>query len=706
MLKRCAGAVSLMLAGAVLAPLPSSADSASGWTSPMKTSGVAEWAADLTGSSAGIAYAGYDGLVYRQSGATDPTIAKDVFLPMISGSSLIAEHQPHFGQGELEFIDLRTGATSTVSGRAAEANLGGVALSSAGSTNPTHFTLTHSDGTTETITIPVAFVYDQVGNDANGFAFWTANAQLSKYALYYYDLNGRTYRELQAGDGRVSALTVTPGDVVWLVGNVLYREPRAGGAIAQSQAPAGATEMTATDDLTAFLVNGSVIVRTVAGDFTANVPTADHITTDGTNVLVASHTLVDTAGIYQVSPTGQSLELFPLRRMPYKVGGLSFSLGHVYYTDNSAEGSPWFTRPVGSGSPDVNIGDESRIGFRPSYSVTSGDRIAFDQQVAGVWHVKVVRNGRLERDYVTSGQAHIQMSGPWLLMPSRPEVKGSWTTKLANVSTGVVTTLPVSQDQGSIWGPVLVYVDNKDNLWRRDLTRPVSSSNPRLLLTPKQYGRRICCPQVWGDWVELNNVLINLRTGERVTISRTGHLSDGAVTWYQTTGDLDTNAQMRVMRLSGTERTQVGLGPNAGYVSVVEDKFAWVDSDTGLLHVDELPFDPTGAPRLLYLTPKRSFTPNGKRRYVVELDSTKSLRSWSIEIRGPRGALIRRWTGGGLTSGVVKVSWDGTNASGHRVGAGTYSVKATGVAADGSGALRRPFGSKLPLSWIAVTYPH
>ena len=38
--------------------------------------------------------------------------------------------------------------------------------------------------------------------------------------------------------------------------------------------------------------------------------------------------------------------------------------------------------------------------------------------------------------------------------------------------------------------------------------------------------------------------------------------------------------------------------------------------------------------------------------------------------------------------------------------AGTYSVKATGVAADGSGSLRRAFGSHLPMSSIAVTYPH
>ena len=705
MLKRCVGAVSLLMVGALLAPSSSSAESSTGWTSPMKTSGVAEWASNLSGSSAGLAYGGYDGVVYRPSGATDSTIVKDAFLPMVSGSSLIALHQPHLSQGELEFIDLRTGATSTVPGAYAEANLGGVALSSAGSTNPTRFTLTHSDGSTETITIPVAFVYDQVGNDANGFAFWSANASLTKYALYYYDLNARTYRELQAGDGDVRSLAVTPRDVVWLVNNVVYRVPRAGGPIAQSQAPTGATGMTATDNLTAFLVKGAVIVRTPAGDSNANVPTADTITTDGTNVLVASHTHVETAGIYQVTPTGAAQELFPLRRMPYSVLGLAFSLGHVYYADNSAADSPWFTRPVGSGPPNVDVGGESGIGFRPGSAVTSGDRVAFDQKVSGVWHVKVMRNGRLERDYVTSGEAHLQMSGPWLLMPSRPDMKNIWSTKLANVSTGAVTTIAENADQGSLWGPVLVYVDNKDNLWRRDLTKSVSSTNPRLLLTPKQYGRRICCPQVWGDWVELNNVLINFRTGERLSIARHGQLSDGAVAWFDTTGDLDTNAQTRVMRLSGTDRTQVGLGTNAGQVSVVEDKFAWIDLTTGLLHVDQLPFNGTDVPRALYLTPTRTFTPNGKRHYVVELDSTKALKTWAIEIRGPHGALIHRWTGSGLNSGVVKVGWDGTSASGHRVGAGTYTVKATGVAADGSGALRRAFGSKLPLSWIAVTYP-
>src|SRR5205823_1628205 len=122
------------------------------------------------------------------------------------------------------------------------ANLGGMALGNACCTNPTNFHLTHSDGTTETITIPVAFVYGVVGNDANGFAFWSANAQVTKYVLYYYDLTTRTYREIQRGDGTIRGITVTPHDVVWLLGNnVVYRTPRAGGGIAQSTAPSGTT---------------------------------------------------------------------------------------------------------------------------------------------------------------------------------------------------------------------------------------------------------------------------------------------------------------------------------------------------------------------------------------------------------------------------------------------------------------------------------
>ena len=722
MLKRCAGFVSLVMAGALLAPSPSSADTGSGWTAPTKLAGVAEPAYGLTASSSAVAYSAQDGVVYRKAGATDSTVLANTVDPMLSGASMIVEtlNERHDPSG-LEFIDLNSGATST----AAEAphggpaaNLGGISLASACCTNPTNFVLTHADATTETITIPVGFVYGEAGSDANGFAFWSMNAQDTKYVIYYYDLTTRTYRELQRGDGAVwgGRVTVTQHDIVWLVNDTVYRTPRAGGAITQANAPGAAntTTITATDNLTAFLVNGSVIVRSAVGDSTANLPSAHVITTDGTNVLVGSNADVNTAGVYQVSPTGQVQELFPLRRLPYRVGALAFSQGRLYYSDNSAAGSPWFSRPVDGDTSTVNVGGESRIGYWPWNAVTSGDRIAYPQKIAGVWHVRVLRNGRLERDFVAPSQPSLQMSGPHLVMSGRPD-SAPWWAKLADITTGSVTTLNVLEGNAAVWGPLLVYVDKKDNLWRRDLTRPASSSNPRLLMTPKRFGHSIYSPQILGDWVEWNyGTLMNTRTGERVslTFGGAGQLADGGVVWYQSDG-MDTNSgQWMAIQLSGTDRSHIPLGRNVGALRVVEDKFAWIDSDPGftartdLIHVDELPFNGTDVARTLYLTPERTFTPNGKRHYVVELDSTKALRNWSIEIHGPHGALVKRWTGSSLPSGVVKVGWDGTNGGGHRVAAGTYTVKATGAAADGSGGLRRAFGSKLPVSWIAVTYPH
>ena len=121
--------------------------------------------------------------------------------------------------------------------------------------------------------------------------------------------------------------------------------------------------------------------------------------------------------------------------------------------------------------------------------------------------------------------------------------------------------------------------------------------------------------RVWGDWVEWNySFLMNTRTGERLTLSPggAGQLADGSVIWGQSDGMDSNTGQPMVMSLTGSDRTHIPLGRNVGSPYAVEDKFASVDANTHLLHVDELPFNHTGVPRAVYLTPKRAFTPNGK----------------------------------------------------------------------------------------------
>src|SRR5206468_4317292 len=146
------------------------------------------------------------------------------------------------------------------------------------------------------------------------------------------------------------------------------------------------------------------------------------------------------------------------------------------------------------------------------------------------------------------------------------------------------------------------------------------------LMTPKRFGHVLFAPAVWGDWVEWNySYLMNTRTGERLRLSAggAGQLADGSVVWAQSDG-MDTNSgQWMLMSLVGSDRTHIPLGRNVESPYTVEDKFAWIDGNTHLLHVDELPFNGTDVPRALYLSPKRSFTPNGKRHYIVALASTK-----------------------------------------------------------------------------------
>ena len=166
------------------------------------------------------------------------------------------------------------------------------------------------------------------------------------------------------------------------------------------------------------------------------MPKADSVTTDGTNVLAGADADARTAGLYQITPSGQGSESLPLRYKPYAVGTPTFSLGHVYYSDNSALSHPWFTRSISGDAASVIVGGEQRLNFWPWNSVASGDRIAFSQLISGKWHVRVMRKGRLERDFVTPGKAFLQMSGPLLLMKATGIDSTGWWVKLGDASTG------------------------------------------------------------------------------------------------------------------------------------------------------------------------------------------------------------------------------------------------------------------------------
>src|SRR5205085_2240502 len=107
------------------------------------------------------------------------------------------------------------------------------------------------------------------------------------------------------------------------------------GPVSQAPAPSGASRMTATDNLTAFVVNGKVIVQTALGQTTAQMPTADDITSDGTNVIASSDSDPDTAGIYRVTPLGQTQELFPVPRTGYGIWPFTLGPDRIIYEDNS-----------------------------------------------------------------------------------------------------------------------------------------------------------------------------------------------------------------------------------------------------------------------------------------------------------------------------------------------------------------------------------
>lgn len=708
----------MAIAGSMLPAAPASAATGSGWTAPTKPSADYFPADFVAASSSGAAYSGQGGLFYRPTGASTDTVVDNSIGAKISGSSLIFSHIVN-NTRVLTYVDLASGSVFNRSGGVA-ANLGGAALDSACCTSPTNFVLHHADGTDDAWSIPVGFVYGEAGSDANGFAFWSANASNTTYTMYYYDLTTRSYRSLFAGDGNPRGVTVTAHDIVWLANGVVFRTPRTGGAVAQSQPPAGTTDVTATDRVTAFLANGSVILRTAAGDTTASMPRARSITTDGSNVVAGTAGDVPSAGIYQINPAGQAQELFPLHPKPYSMWPFTFSLGRLTYTDNSRTGTLWFARSVSGDPSRVDVGEERSAGSLAGGSlVSSGDRVAYSYAASGKYHVAVRRNGRVERDVVVPDRALLQMSGPRVVM-SADSPRNGWWAKVLDVTTGEVTSLSICRcpEDPVVWGPLLVWMDGKDRMWVRDLTRPTSKSNPRVLMTQQRAGGYIWSPLVWGDWVSWTSrrgiTVLNTRTAETFTVSGShGQLADGTFAWDRSTASSanENSFECDVIRLTGSDRSPIALGAKVAGATVVEDKFAWTEmrydmTSPVVAHIDELPFNATDVPRALYLTPKRSFTPNGKRRYVVELDSTKALSSWAIEIRSSRGALIRRWTGGSLTAGVVKVGWDGTNGSGHRVAAGTYAVKVTGSAADGSGSLRRAFGSKHPLSWVAVNYPH
>ena len=680
----------LALCVAALTCGPAAVSSAAGadqWDAPEKVSAYAFAVAGLTASSAGTAYYGWSSqtseqkVIWRAAGASADTVVNGDQV-RVSGTSLI-----YRSGSVLHYVDFQSGALGTSPGEVM-ANVGGAALDTAMGSK-LQFVLHHPSGPDTTLP-RLAFAGDRTtavaaADDGTGWAFVISDLNRTHYDLYWYDLAAQTARLLTSRNGGVPYLQVTPQSVWWEDDGAVFRVPRGGGPVVEVHAPSGTATFSATDDAIAFDVNRTLVIRTVTGDQTVDLPSVTGVTTDGSTFIVATSSGVATKSIYRVDSRGTSTHMMDAPLATYTMWPITMTLGRVYYEDDGMTPVRWLTRTVVDPGMLVVGAEQAAPAALPEGKMIAadGDRLAYNARVDGANFVVVLRNGKEERRIAVPTGAYLKLSGSRLLMTG---FSNDWG-RLVNVRSGSAMKVAPTAD---IWGPILVWTDDQRRLWRRDIRRRVSANNPIQVDATRHLHSQ---PKVWGNWMTwvtgVSGIQVfNIRTGEMFKVSgQKEQLTDGTLSWFRSNGPEPGPGNSALIDLRGHTRTPILL-PSDDYVTdVVEDTYAYQDLTHRLLHIAPLPFRASGRARTLYLNKKQTFRPGSNRRWWVELDATKSLSSWRMVLRGPYGRVVRRWHGGQADGGEIRANWDGRRSTGRLARSGTYTLTVSAWAQDGSGAL-------------------
>lgn len=467
--------------------------------------------------------------------------------------------------------------------------------------------------------------------------------------------------------GFLPALGLSPSDVVWQdPDGTVHVHPRAGGAATTFAAPVH-SHIAATDTaVTVAGPNGSSVVwdgsslHTIAG-------TLGNAAGDGSQIYAfVEHHPSLSPGMYPVSSTGT----LGARVLPIPTGGTARTswVGEMRVAPSTivaAAGHPGF-QPAVSGDRTIAV-----------VSTSTGRAV---RELIGTTKGRTIAIG-------SSAVPALDVSGPRLVIGTGTGAAGARLVDLIHGTTTKVT------GNASVWGPYLVWATSDGRIWRRDLTKPVSTTNPKEVWHVDSCTGCVQRTLVWGAWVGWSDGqafgVKNVATGTtRSGLGQDPALTEGALVYF------DGNRDLSVEQLSNGVSTDVS-NLCGGPTSAADERLVvWVDACSGTVEVARVPFEVTLGPRLLYQPVKTTFTPNhdGKNdTWKPEWDVTKPLSSYTLRIRNSADHVVRTFKGA-ATYGAIRLVWNGKSSSGSLVKGGTYRWTLTGNALDGTGVIRSPAG--------------
>ena len=295
----------------------------------------------------------------------------------------------------------------------------------------------------------------------------------------------------------------------------------------------------------------------------------------------------------------------------------------------------------------------------------------------------------------------VRQSGPYAVVGRR--VYRADGTLMLNLDKAAYPRLDV-------FGPRVVYSTDDGLVRLRDLSKPVSTSNPKILATNSRC-RPTCNLEVaiWGDrvaWARPGGtaVIRTLSTG-RDRVVRTGsliglRLSEGALSWHNSWHD----DSITLLNLGSAHSTPQVLPLRSAEVD--GHLVAGLDPNTGQIVVRPLPFGLRThyRPRVLGVLAAPGFHPQAVgagRTWSPQIDVSAPVRSVRMAISRD-GVPIRTLTAAAPVGSIRDLAWDGDDQSGAPQPSGDYQWTLTATATDGEGELIAGDGAGTVSGTVAV----
>lgn len=289
---------------------------------------------------------------------------------------------------------------------------------------------------------------------------------------------------------------------------------------------------------------------------------------------------------------------------------------------------------------------------------------------------------------------------------------------ITGAATNVTTSLGIShviadRQQVSLWGNYLAYVKNDGSVWRKDLSSSAAPVKIATAPSAAQGGRAVN----WGDWVAytryysgaFHSALRNARTLAAPQALPAGaavvQASAGGLVYQTSTGAY----RFRTWASSTAHALPISMPRDFNYNYVREappvvsgSQMAWVGAD-GAPRVAPLPVAVKDRPRSLG-NPHANHGLKLGSSWTFDLVTSAVLTHCAVRIKNSSGVIVRTLACDAASAhqGEIVASWDGKNATGHRVSPGTFTW--TVVASNGDGSLLNANGSTTATSGkISVT---